>query len=372
MADKGIIAPGGTIGILGGGQLGRMLASAAAEMGLHAHIYCPEADSPAAEVAAHFTCAEYEDEAALTRFAESVDAVTYEFENVPAETARILSEHGMVRPGPIALATAQDRIVEKRFMQSHGILTAPFADVSDEQSLMDAVESIGTPSVLKTRRFGYDGKGQAKIMKPEAARAAYDEIGRAPAILEGFVNFEREVSVIVARGLDGKTAAYDPVENIHKNHILDRTLAPAALPKAIADEACAIAARIANELDYVGVMGVEMFLLPEQGSKRRLLVNEIAPRVHNSGHWTMDACAVSQFEQHMRAVCGWTLGNPRRHSDAVMTNLIGDEVNDWQRYAAAPDTAIHLYGKAQARPGRKMGHVTSLYPVGKRPPVTPS
>lgn len=366
------IAPGGTVGILGGGQLGRMLASAAAEMGLHVHIYCPDENPPAAEVAAHYTRAEYEDEAALIRFAESVDAVTYEFENVPAETARILSEHGIVRPGPIALATAQDRIVEKNFMKAQGILTAPYADITDETSLKDAVESIGCPSVLKTRRFGYDGKGQAKIMTPEEALAAYDEIARQPAILEGFVKFEREISVIVARGIDGQTAAYDPVENIHKNHILDRTLAPAELPKAVADEACAIAARIASELDYVGVMGVEMFLLPEAGSKRRLLVNEIAPRVHNSGHWTMDACAVSQFEQHMRAVCGWPLGHPRRHSDAVMTNLIGDEVNEWERLAAEPDTSVHLYGKAEARPGRKMGHATRLYTLGKRPPVTPS
>ena len=372
MANKSIIGPGGTIGILGGGQLGRMLAAAAAEMGLHVHIYCPEENSPAAEISARFTCAEYDDETALTRFAESVDAVTYEFENVPAETARILSEHGIVRPGPIALATAQDRIVEKRFMQMHGILTAPFAEVADEKGLRDAVGSIGTPSVLKTRRFGYDGKGQTKIMKPGDASASWDEIGRAPAILEGFVEFEREISVIVARSLNGETAAYAPVENIHKNHILDRTLAPATLTPALAQEACAIAARIANELDYVGVMGVEMFLLPEMGKRRRLLVNEIAPRVHNSGHWTMDACVVSQFEQHMRAVCGWPLGNPHRHSDAVMTNLIGDEVDAWERFATRPDTAIHLYGKAEARPGRKMGHVTRLYTLGQRPPLTPS
>ncbi|PKQ04355.1 MAG: 5-(carboxyamino)imidazole ribonucleotide synthase, partial [Alphaproteobacteria bacterium HGW-Alphaproteobacteria-10] len=250
--------------------------------------------------------------------------------------------------------------------------TAPFADVADEASLNEAVKKIGVPGVLKTRRFGYDGKGQAKIAAPGDALAAYAEIGRQPAILEGFVAFEREISVIVARGPGGETAAYDPVENIHKNHILDRTLAPAALSQALADEACAIAARIAKELDYVGVMGVEMFLLPEAGNKRRLLVNEIAPRVHNSGHWTMDACAVSQFEQHMRAVCGWPLANPRRHSDAVMTNLIGDEVDGWKALAARADSCVHLYGKREARPGRKMGHVTRLYPLGKRPPVTPS
>lgn len=370
--ERDIIAPGDTIGILGGGQLGRMLASAAAELGLRAHIYSPEENAPAAEVAAHVTCADYEDIAALTRFAESVDVMTYEFENVPAETARILSEHGLVRPGALALATAQDRIVEKNFMKARGILTAPFADVSDEASLRDAVESIGCPSVLKTRRFGYDGKGQAKIMSPGEALAAYEEIGRAPAILEGFVSFERELSVVVARGVDGEIAAYDPVENIHLNHILHQTLVPATLPRGLADEARAIAAHIASELDYVGVMGVEMFLLPEGGTTQRLLVNEIAPRVHNSGHWTMDACAVSQFEQHVRAVCGWPLGRPNRHSDAVMTNLIGDDVDGWKALAREPDTAIHLYGKGEARPGRKMGHATRLHPLGKRPSANAS
>lgn len=367
MSNKsGIIAPGGTIGILGGGQLGRMLASAAAELGLHVHIYSPEKDAPAAEVSAHVTCADYEDEAALRRFADSVDVVTYEFENVPAETARILAERGLVRPGPLALATAQDRIVEKNFMKAQGILTAPFADVSDEASLRAAIENIGCPSVLKTRRFGYDGKGQAKILSADGALSAYEEIGRAPAILEGFVSFEREISVVVARGADGEIAPYDPVENIHRNHILHQTLVPAKLPDAVADEARAIASRIVRELDYVGVMGVEMFLLPEGAGAQRLLVNEIAPRVHNSGHWTMDACIISQFEQHIRAICGWPLGRPARHSDAVMTNLIGDDVDQWKVLASERDTSIHLYGKGEARPGRKMGHVTRLYALGTR------
>ncbi|HMM13102.1 MAG TPA: 5-(carboxyamino)imidazole ribonucleotide synthase [Parvibaculum sp.] len=360
------IAPGGRIGILGGGQLGRMLASAAAELGFTCHIYCPDEDAPATHVAAAATRAAYEDAEALARFAASVDVVTYEFENVPAETARILGEHAPVRPGARALATAQDRFVEKTFLASHGIPTAPFADVSSLDALEAALAAIGTPAILKTRRFGYDGKGQVTIRDAADARRAHDAIACAPAILEGFVPFEREISVIVARGLDGHTAAYDPVENLHKNHILDRTFAPASIEPGLAAEAGAIAGRIAAELDYVGVMGVEMFVLPA-GAGPRILVNEIAPRVHNSGHWTMDACLVSQFEQHIRAICGWPLGDPARHSDAVMTNLIGEDVNAWPDLAREAGVAIHLYGKDEARPGRKMGHANRLYPLGKRP-----
>ncbi|MDO8839358.1 MAG: 5-(carboxyamino)imidazole ribonucleotide synthase [Parvibaculum sp.] len=363
------VAPGGTIGILGGGQLGRMLAMAAAELGFKCHIYCPDTEVPAADVAAALTRAPYEDAAALAAFADGVDVVTYEFENVPAETARILAEHAPVRPGPQALATAQDRLTEKNFLAAQGIATAPFADVASAADLDAALAQIGTPAILKTRRLGYDGKGQAKIGRAEEAAAAWDAIGRMPAILEGFVPFEREISVVVARGIDGETAAYDPVENIHKDHILDRTYAPAALDAALADAARAIAARIVSALDYVGVMGVEMFLLPA-GATPRLVVNEIAPRVHNSGHWTMDACAVSQFEQHIRAICGWPLGHPDRHADAVMTNLIGDAAGQWAVLAAEPGAKLHLYGKAQARAGRKMGHVNRLFPLGTRPPVT--
>jgi 5-(carboxyamino)imidazole ribonucleotide synthase len=361
------IAPGGRIGILGGGQLGRMLALAAAELGFSCHIYCPEMNAPASAVAHHTTQADYDDALALALFADAVDVVTYEFENVPAETARILAEHAPVRPGALALATAQDRLVEKTFMQSHGIATAPFADVASLQTLTAAIRNIGAPAVLKTRRLGYDGKGQVKINSAAEAESALKEIGNVPAILEGFVAFEREISVVVARGIDGKTQAYDPVENIHKNHILDRTLAPANLPPALADEARAIAGKIAGELDYVGVMGVEMFVLDEAAGSSRLLVNEIAPRVHNSGHWTSDACVVSQFEQHIRAICGWPLGHPARHSDAVMTNLIGADADAWAGLAAEPGTGLHLYGKAESRPGRKMGHVTRLFSLGKRP-----
>ena len=362
-----MIAPGGRIGILGGGQLGRMLAMAAAEMGLACHIYCPEKDSPASGVAAMTTCAAYDDAEALARFANSVDVVTYEFENVPAETVRILAQHAPVRPGVVALATAQDRIVEKTFLTSHGTPTTPFADIPTEAALIAAVAKIGTPSILKTRRFGYDGKGQAQIATPADAMAAYDAIGRVPAILEGFVNFEREISVIVARGIDGTTAAYDPVENIHKDHILDQSLAPARIDELLADKARALATRIAIDLDYVGVMGVEMFVQGSGEAGSKLLINEIAPRVHNSGHWTQDACVISQFEQHIRAICGWPLGSTARHSDAVMTNLIGEDVDGWAKRAAEGNTAIHLYGKTEAREGRKMGHITRLYPLGHAP-----
>ena len=365
------VAPGGCIGILGGGQLGRMLASAAAELGLTAHIYCPDDKSPAFDVAAEKTVAAYDDAEALARFADNVDVVTYEFENVPAETVRILAEHAPVRPGALALATAQDRLAEKTFIAERGIRTAPFRAVDDAASLARAIAELGAPSILKTRRFGYDGKGQTRLEAATAPQTALDEIGNAPAILEGFVPFEREVSVIVARGQDGAIAAYDPVENVHKNHILDKSIAPAALTPELAAEAIEIASTLVRELDYVGVMGVELFLLPEgQEDGGRLLVNEIAPRVHNSGHWTMDACVVSQFEQHVRAICGWPLGSAARHSDAVMTNLIGEDAADWSTLAAEGDCAIHLYGKAEIRAGRKMGHITRLYPVGNRPAVT--
>lgn len=368
------VAPGGCIGILGGGQLGRMLATAATELGLTAHVYCPDENSPAFDVAAERTVAAYDDSGALARFADNVDVVTYEFENVPAETVRILTEHAPVRPGALALATAQDRLAEKTFIAEQGIRTAPFRAVDDAASLAQAIADLGTPAILKTRRFGYDGKGQTRIEAGTAPQAALDEIGNAPAILEGFVPFEREISVIAARGQDGAIAAYDPVENVHKNHILDRSFAPAALTPEIAAKAIEIASTIVRELDYVGVMGVELFLLPPDGNgeKDRLLVNEIAPRVHNSGHWTMDACLVGQFEQHVRAICGWPLGSAARHSDAVMTNLIGEDAADWTALAADPGCAIHLYGKAEIRAGRKMGHVTRLFPIGERPAVTPN
>jgi 5-(carboxyamino)imidazole ribonucleotide synthase len=351
------LAPGARIGILGGGQLGRMLAVSAAELGFNCHIYCPEENPPAGEVAASTTCAAYEDEAALTRFAESVDVVTYEFENVPEKAAALLEAHVPVRPGPLALATAQDRLTEKTFLREAGIATAPFAAVSSLEDLKQAVETIGRPSILKTRRFGYDGKGQVKIEGDTDLAAAFEEIGKQPAILEGFVPFTREISVIVARGTDGGIAAYDPGENIHKNHILHTTTVPAAIGETTAAEAMEIARKLIGALSYIGVMGVEMFHLETEGA---LVVNEIAPRVHNSGHWTQDGCAVSQFEQHIRAITGWPLGDPARHADTQMLNLIGDDAHNWQAFAQDAKCHVHLYGKKEARPGRKMGHVNRI------------
>lgn len=349
------LPPGSTIGILGGGQLGRMLSLAAARLGLKCHIYAPEAESPAFAVAAAHTVAPYEDFDSLARFAAAADAVTYEFENVPGETAAFLESRVVLAPGAAALQTAQDRVAEKEFIAKLGIGVAPFAAVSDDATLAAAVAAIGSQAILKTRRFGYDGKGQVRL-GPDAG-AAWAEIGRKPAILEGFVRFEKEISVIAARGWDGAIATYDVPENVHRHHILHTSTVPAALAAGVAEKAREIAARIAAALDYVGVIGVEMFVAGGD-----VIVNEIAPRVHNSGHWTMDACQISQFEQHMRAVAGWPLGDPARHSDVVMTNLIGEDVTQWKALAAEPQTSLHLYGKAEWRPSRKMGHINRLTP----------
>ncbi|PCJ68452.1 MAG: 5-(carboxyamino)imidazole ribonucleotide synthase [Rhodobiaceae bacterium] len=362
MADSEILSPGSTIGILGGGQLGRMLALAAAEFGLRVHIYAPEETSPASEVADAATCAAYDDATALTNFAATVDVITYEFENVPGETARILNEHAPVRPSPKALAVSQDRLDEKQFLTSMGIAVAPFIPVDTVDDLTNALKTLGTPAVLKTRRFGYDGKGQVKINHPGEAAAAMEALAGAPAILEAFMPFEKEVSVIIARARDGTVAAYDPGENVHINHILHTTTVPADMDARLANDAIEMATKVAHGLEYVGVMGVEFFVLPPTTDGPRLCVNEFAPRVHNSGHWTSDACVTGQFEQHIRAICNWPLGNPHRHSDALMTNLIGQEAHDWQAHAAQSGRALHLYGKHEARPGRKMGHVTDLHP----------
>ncbi|MFT3987346.1 5-(carboxyamino)imidazole ribonucleotide synthase [Aestuariivirga sp.] len=351
------LPPGSTIGILGGGQLGRMIALAAAPLGLKTHIYAPEADSPAFQVSDARTIAPYEDLDALDAFARAVDVITYEFENVPGETAAFLEDRKPLAPGSLALKTAQDRVDEKTFIASLGIPVAPFAAVDDETSLGAAIARTGRPSILKTRRFGYDGKGQVVIREGDGILEAFDAIGRQPAILEGFISFDREISVIAARGWDGGIAVYDVPENVHRNAILHTSTVPAAIPPALADEAREIGGRIIAALDYVGVIGIELF-----AGEGGLTVNEIAPRVHNSGHWTMDACMVSQFEQHVRAICGWPLGNPARHSNVVMTNLLGDDAHQWQALAAEPNLALHLYGKAEARPGRKMGHVNRLTP----------
>lgn len=351
------LPPGSTVGILGGGQLARMLALAAARLGINCHIYAPEADSPAFAVSAARTIAAYDDVGALEAFAAKVDVVTYEFENVPAETAAVLDARVPVAPGVQALKTAQDRVAEKTFIAGLGIPVAPFADVADIASLEAALARIGRPAVLKTRRFGYDGKGQTKIHEGTDPTAAFAEIGRQPAILEGFVRFEKEISVIAARSWSGAIAVYDVPENHHENHILKTSTVPARISPSVAEQARAFGGRIIAALDYVGVIGVEMFVAGES-----LIVNEIAPRVHNSGHWTMDGCQVSQFEQHIRAICGWPLGSPGRYCDVVMTNLLGEDVHRWPELAAEPNVHLHLYGKSEARRGRKMGHFNRLTP----------
>jgi 5-(carboxyamino)imidazole ribonucleotide synthase len=348
---------GAVIGILGGGQLGRMLAVAAARLGLRAHVYDPSADCPAAQVCAAATHAGWNDAAALARFAAEVDVVTYEWENVPAAALDALEAARPVRPNRRALAVSQDRVAEKTFLNGIGLATAPWAEVSDAASLEAALDRIGCPSILKTARLGYDGKGQARIPAPDVAAAALAAMNGQVAVLEGFVAFEREVSVIAARGLDGSVACYDPGENIHRDGILSTTTVPARLPPSLRSDAVLLAARILSALDYVGVLGVELFV-----TRDGLLVNEIAPRVHNSGHWTQNGCAVDQFEQHIRAIAGWPLGDGSRHSDVVMENLIGEDVLRVPEIATEAGAAIHLYGKGDPRPGRKMGHVNRIRP----------
>jgi 5-(carboxyamino)imidazole ribonucleotide synthase len=361
----GAVPPGGTIGIIGGGQLGRMIALAAAAYGLKCHVLCPDAGSPAFDVAAAVTRAAYEDEAALTAFADAVDVVTYEFENVPARTAEVVAARRPLHPGALALATTQDRLAEKRFVAGLGIETAPFHPVDGPADLEAGLAALGRPAVLKTRRFGYDGKGQRMLRAADAAAdpaATLAEVGGGPWLLEGFVPFTREVSIVAARGTDGSFAAYEPCANEHRDHILAVTRVPAPdLDPATAAEAVEVARRIGEALGYVGVFAVELFLVARDG-RERVVVNEIAPRVHNSGHWTIEGAETSQFAQHVRAVCGWPLGSTARVGGArvTMENLIGARAHDWRAIAAEPGAHLHLYGKAAAKPGRKMGHVTRL------------
>jgi 5-(carboxyamino)imidazole ribonucleotide synthase len=353
---------GATIGILGGGQLGRMLAQAAAKLGFNCHIYAPEKDSCAFDVAREKTCASYDDDAALTRFANSCDIITFEFENVPAETADFLvTNRKPVLPDPGILATTQDRLAEKHFLTDFEISTAPYAEISSDVDISVAIVQVPPPAVIKTRRLGYDGKGQAIVSAEGDPGLAWRAIGEVPAILEGFVKFELEISVVAARGRDGSFVAFEPTENVHRNHILYQSTVPASVPPETTKEAIAITKKIADELKYVGVLAVEMFAV-RKGKKFELLVNEIAPRVHNSGHWTIDGANVSQFEQHVRAVAGWPLAKPRRLGKVEMTNLIGNEIDGWKKYLGQPNTALHVYGKGEARPGRKMGHVTKVTP----------
>ncbi|MHA6267221.1 5-(carboxyamino)imidazole ribonucleotide synthase [Aliiroseovarius sp. CAU 1755] len=353
------LKPGATIGILGGGQLGRMLSVAASRLGFKTHIYEPGAHPPAGQVADAVTTAGYDDVAALKAFAAVVDVITFEFENIPTNALDVLERSRPIRPGREALRVSQDRLTEKDFLSGLGLTVAPYANVESAGDMTAAIAAIGTPSILKTRRFGYDGKGQARISQPSDADAAFAGMQGAPSVLEGFVTFSHEVSVIAARGVSGDVACFDPGENVHKNGILDTTTVPARLTAAQRMDAVLLAAKILNALDYVGVMGVELFV-----TKSGLIVNEIAPRVHNSGHWTQQGCVVDQFEQHIRAVAGWPLGDGTRYADVVMENLIGDDIARIPDIANERNASIHLYGKAEMKPGRKMGHVNRVTTTG--------
>ena len=342
---------GACIGILGGGQLGRMLAVAASRLGLKARIFEPGANPPAGHVADQVTIASYEDDAALRRFAQSVDVITYEFENIPTSALDILEQIRPIHPGRRALAISQDRLSEKEFLTGLGLKVAPYANVTTAAEAEAAAQSIGTPSILKTRRMGYDGKGQIRLKDASDMAEAWQAMQGAPSVLEGFINFSHEVSVIAARASDGQVACYDPGENVHREGILHSTTVPAILAAAQRMDAVLLAGQILNALDYVGVMGVELFVTPDG-----LIVNEIAPRVHNSGHWTQNGCDICQFEQHIRAVAGWPLGDGTRHSDIRMENLIGADM-DRVPELRGTNAALHLYGKSEVKPGRKMGHV---------------
>jgi 5-(carboxyamino)imidazole ribonucleotide synthase len=360
MAPSFPLPPGSTVGILGCGQLGRMLAMAAARLGLKTHVFC-NTTGPAFDVASAATRAAFNDEAALAAFARAVDVVTYEFENVRVETAHRLARSVPVRPSAKALEVAQDRLVEKRFIAALGVPVAPFEAVDSPDALRAALDRLGAPAILKSRRLGYDGKGQASVDAGSEMAAAWAAVGASPRVLERRVAYHCELSALIVRGHDGETACYDCPVNVHEGGILRRSAVPSGLPGGDLAEARAIAGRIAAALDSVGVLAVEMFYLgPDAPAGARLLVNEIAPRVHNSGHWTIEACPVSQFENHIRADAGWPLGSTERHSDAEMVNLIGGDADAWIKYAAEPGACLHLYGKHQARAGRKMGHVTRL------------
>ncbi len=346
---------GSTIGILGGGQLGRMLSVAASRLGYKTHIFEPSAHPPAGQVADQVTTASYEDEAALRSFASSVDVITYEFENIPTSALDVLESLKPLHPNREALRVSQDRITEKDFLTGLGLQTAPYANVESLEDMHSAVASIGTPSILKTRRFGYDGKGQARLKTDDDLEAAFADMAGHPAVLEGFVDFSIEISVIVARSQDGQVSCFDPGENVHKNGILDTTTVPARISAGLRMDAVLLASKIVNALEYVGVMGVELFV-----TRQGLIVNEIAPRVHNSGHWTQNGCVVDQFEQHIRAVTGNPLGDGARYADVVMENLIGDDMRRVPDLLQDGNVAVHLYGKSEVKAGRKMGHVNRI------------
>ena len=349
------IEPGSTIGIIGGGQLGKMLAVAAAQLGYTCHIFEPGEAPCAAAVAARFTRAAYSDVEALRRFADSVDVATYEFENVPAGSLEVIASK--LRPGVASLKIGQERALEKEFIESTGATVGSWVRIDSEQDALEAESRLGTPLVLKTRRLGYDGKGQAWAMEPGSVIEAWDAIDRQPAVAEARVEFDSEFSVIVARDPDGNTATWDIPLNDHENGILRRSTVPS--PDSVErhrDEAISAATTIAERLGHIGVLTVEFF-----ATAAGPVVNEIAPRVHNSGHWTIEGAVTSQFEQHIRAICGLPLGSTERvGSSAIMENLLGDEINDWPSLVADPAAHVHIYGKGQPRPGRKMGHFTRI------------
>lgn len=346
-----MIAPGATIGVLGGGQLGRMFALAAARLGYRVHVFAPEADNPTEQVCWAATHAAFDDLPALKAFAAGCDAVTYEFENVPVAAAEAIAATTPVHPAPDWLRVAQDRRREKAFVQAAGAAVATYQTIEGEADL--AAPDLPLPGILKTAQSGYDGKGQMRVAEAAALPAAWKSLGRVPCVLEAVVPFEREISVIVARGADGAIQCFPPVENRHENHILAETIAPAPIAEGVAAEAVALAEKIAEYGNLTGLVAVEMFVLADG----RILVNELAPRPHNSGHWSMDACQTDQFEQAVRAVCGLPLGSTAILAPARMRNLLGDAVHDWAEYLKDPTAHLHLYGKGEARPGRKMGHV---------------
>jgi 5-(carboxyamino)imidazole ribonucleotide synthase len=358
------LPPNATIGLVGGGQLGRMSALAAARLGYRCHILTRERDSPAGQVSAGVTISDYQDPVALREFAAAVDVISFEFENVSAEGLDLLASLKPVRPAPGILRISQDRVIEKSFINGVGVPTAPWRAIATLEDLHAAVAELGLPAVLKTTRLGYDGKGQRLLRQPDELAAGFAALAPKPLILEGFVDFAQEISVVIARGADSSLSAFDTVENRHRDHILDLTLAPARVPVGVVEQSQAIARTIATALDLVGLLAVEMFV----DADGRVLVNEIAPRPHNSGHWTIDACPASQFDLHIRSIAGLPLPAATRHSDAVMKNLVGPkETALWPAILAAPGLIPHFYGKAEARPGRKMGHVTRLFPLGSLP-----
>ncbi len=351
--DRRVVSPGGVIGIVGGGQLGRMAALAAAALGYRCHVLCPAHDSPAVDVAHTATIGAYDDADSMAAFASAVDVITFEFENLPVASFRHMARHAPVRPHWRCLEMTQHRVNEKDFLNSEGCATAPYASLPGPG---ESLAATGSPAILKTARLGYDGKGQVRVTRQRDLEDAWAAMGCAEAVLEGVVDFTMEVSAIVARDIRGTIRAFDVVANTHRDGILAETRAPAPLCGGVAEAAVATAGRLAEALGLVGLLAVEMFVVPGG----RLLVNELAARPHNSGHWTIDACRTSQFEQFIRAVAGLPLGDPSRHSNAVMTNLLGDDTSSWHDILRQRDAKLHLYGKTEARPGRKMGHVTRL------------